>query len=140
LRRARGARIWELDRLRRLEKKRQMDWVIRLSRLSPAGSYALAATELCDTGRGTLEGFIAGAGQFYTSIDVNLFRRDPDEVRWREVVGTLIFRYTGMTLDDALSSVRFNVFALIVLTGACFGISLILFIRSDAVEDRTDGA
>ena len=140
LRRARGARIWELDRLRRLEKKRQMDWVIRLSRLSPAGSYALAATELCDTGRGTMEGFIAGAGQFYTSIDVNLFRRDSDEIRWREVVGTLIFRYTGVTLDDALSGLRFDVFALIVLAGACFGISLIVFIRSDAMEDRTDGA
>ena len=139
LRRQRGARIWELDRLRRLEKKRQMDWMIALSRFSPSASYALAAAELCGTGRGTLEGFQAAAGQFYTSVDVNLFRRDPDEVRWREVEGTMIFRYTGGPLYDALSGIRFDVFALIVFAGVCFGISLVVFIRANVCEAVENG-
>ena len=62
------------------------------------------------------------------------------QVRWREVEGSLIFRYTGGSLYDVLAGIRFDVFALIVFAGVCFGISLVVFIRADVGEVVENGA
>jgi len=108
----------------------QVALISKLSLISPAASFSLAATRLAKTDFGFQRGFILRAQRFQEEF-IQFLTRIPDKQAKVDPAKLPIFSYEGESFKEGLAATIPHLVVLLLSSGVIIFLSFVLFLRYD---------